>query len=51
MAEPVRSIVVDDEPDLRAMIAEYFGKYGFIVSTAGDGASSTLFLRATRRTF
>src|SRR5208282_2383997 len=37
MAEPVRLIVVDDEPDLRAMIAEYFGKHGFIVSTAGDG--------------
>ena len=37
MAEPVRLIVVDDEPDLRAMIAEYFGKHGFVVRTAGDG--------------
>jgi DNA-binding response OmpR family regulator len=37
MAEPIRLIVVDDESDLREMIAEYFGKHGFIVRTAGDG--------------
>jgi DNA-binding response OmpR family regulator len=37
MADLVRLIVVDDEPDLREMIAEYFGKYGFVVRTASDG--------------
>jgi two-component system, OmpR family, response regulator len=37
MAQAVRLIVVDDESDLREMIAEYFAKYGFAVRTAGDG--------------
>jgi two-component system phosphate regulon response regulator OmpR len=32
-----RLIVVDDEPDLRGMIAEYLGKYGFAVRTAANG--------------
>jgi DNA-binding response OmpR family regulator len=32
-----RLIVVDDEPDLRGMIAEYLGKHGFAVRTAADG--------------
>jgi two-component system phosphate regulon response regulator OmpR len=32
-----RLIVVDDEPDLRGMIAEYLGKHGFMVRTAADG--------------
>ncbi len=36
VADPVRVIVVDDEPDLRTMVAEYLGKYGFSVRTAGD---------------
>jgi two-component system, OmpR family, response regulator len=36
VTDPVRVIVVDDEPDLRAMLAEYLGKYGFSVRTAGD---------------
>jgi two-component system phosphate regulon response regulator OmpR len=30
-------IVVDDEPDLREMIAEYLGKCGFVVRTLADG--------------
>ena len=30
-------IVVDDEPDLRSMIAEYLGRQGFIVRSAGSG--------------
>jgi DNA-binding response OmpR family regulator len=37
VSDPVRVIVVDDEPDLREMIAAYLGKYGFIVAGAGDG--------------
>jgi DNA-binding response OmpR family regulator len=36
VADAVRVIVVDDEPDLCEMIAKYLGKYGFIVDTAGD---------------
>jgi two-component system, OmpR family, phosphate regulon response regulator OmpR len=36
MADPVRVIVVDDEPDLREMIAVYLGKHGFVVAGAGD---------------
>ena len=30
-------LVVDDEPDLRGMVAEYLGKQGFNVRTAGNG--------------
>jgi two-component system phosphate regulon response regulator OmpR len=37
MAEPSRLIVVDDEPGLREMVAEYLGKHGFAVRTAADG--------------
>jgi two-component system phosphate regulon response regulator OmpR len=37
MADQARVIVVDDEPDLREMIAAYLGKYGFIVSGAAGG--------------
>jgi len=37
MTAPKRLIVVDDEPDLREMIAEYLGKCGFNVRTAADG--------------
>jgi two-component system, OmpR family, response regulator len=37
MADPIRVIVVDDEPDIREVIATYLGKYGFVVSGAADG--------------
>jgi two-component system, OmpR family, response regulator len=37
MADSARLIVVDDEPDLRSMIAEYLGKQGFTVETAAGG--------------
>ena len=30
-------IGVDDEPDLREMVAAYLGKYGFAVAAAADG--------------
>jgi two-component system phosphate regulon response regulator OmpR len=33
-----RLIVVDDEPDLRSLIAEYLGKHGFTIRTAADGS-------------
>jgi two-component system, OmpR family, response regulator len=37
MANPVRVIVVDDEPDLCKMVAEYLGKHSFIVRIANNG--------------
>jgi two-component system, OmpR family, response regulator len=37
MVHPLRLIVVDDDYELREMIAEYLRKYGFMVSTASDG--------------
>jgi DNA-binding response OmpR family regulator len=37
VADAVRVIVVDDEPDLCEMIAKYLGKYGFIVDAVGNG--------------
>jgi len=37
MADPVHVIVVDDEPDIREVIAAYLSKHGFDVSGAADG--------------
>lgn len=37
MSNPIRVIVVDDEPDLCEMIATYLSKHGFVVESAGDG--------------
>jgi DNA-binding response OmpR family regulator len=31
-------LVVDDEPELRGLLAEYFGRHGFAVQTAEDAA-------------
>ena len=33
-------LVVDDEPDLRALLAEYFGRHGFAVRCAADAAAA-----------
>jgi DNA-binding response OmpR family regulator len=33
-------LVVDDEPELRQLLAEYFGKQGFVVDSAADAASA-----------
>jgi two-component system phosphate regulon response regulator OmpR len=33
-----RLVVVDDEPDLRVMLAEYLGRHGYAVATVADGA-------------
>jgi two-component system, OmpR family, phosphate regulon response regulator OmpR len=38
MAEPNHIIVVDDEPEIREMLADYLGHAGFKVSTAENGA-------------
>jgi DNA-binding response OmpR family regulator len=32
-----RVLIVDDEPELRDMVAEYLGKHGFVVTTAAGG--------------
>jgi DNA-binding response OmpR family regulator len=33
-------MVVDDEPELRTLLAEYFGRHGFAVRTAADAAAA-----------
>ncbi len=38
-AQPV-VLVVDDEPELRSLLAEYFGRHGFTVRTAADAAAA-----------
>jgi two-component system phosphate regulon response regulator OmpR len=38
MKARIRLLVVDDDPDIRAMLHEYLGGHGFDVSEAGDGA-------------
>jgi len=35
-------LVVDDEPELRSLLAEYFGRHGFTVRTAADAAAARL---------
>jgi DNA-binding response OmpR family regulator len=37
MADRHRLVVVDDEPDLRAMVAEYLVRHGYAVTTASSG--------------
>ena len=39
MAEPTHIVVVDDEPEIREMLADYLGHAGFAVSTVEDGAA------------
>ena len=41
MAAPVEILVVDDELDLREMVAEYLMRHGFRVRTAMDGEAMT----------
>jgi len=38
-AQPV-VLVVDDEPELRSLLAEYFGRHGFSVRVAADAAAA-----------
>jgi len=37
---PTKLLVVDDEPELRALLAEYFGRQGFEVQVAGEAAAA-----------
>ena len=39
-ALPPSLLVVDDEPELRGLLAEYFGRHGFAVRTAQDAAEA-----------
>ena len=34
-----RLLVVDDDPDLRALVADFLGRHGYVVDTARDGAA------------
>lgn len=41
-------LVVDDEPELRGLLAEYFGRHGFGVRVAEDAARARELIAATR---
>jgi len=37
---PATLLVVDDEPELRELLSEYFTRHGFVVQTAADAAQA-----------
>ena len=39
-------LVVDDEPELRSLLAEYFGRHGYAVRTAADAAQARMAVAA-----
>ena len=41
-------LVVDDEPELRGLLAEYFGRHGFAVRTAQDAAQARELIAAVQ---
>jgi DNA-binding response OmpR family regulator len=41
-------LVVDDEPELRGLLAEYFGRHGFVVRVAEDAAAARLAIAEQR---
>lgn len=41
-------LVVDDEPELRGLLAEYFGRHGFAVRSAADAAEARSLIAAGR---
>ena len=45
-AAAARVLVVDDEPELRALLVEYFGRHGFAVEAVGDAAAARAALAA-----
>jgi DNA-binding response OmpR family regulator len=47
VSEPVL-LVVDDEPELRGLLAEYFGRHGFVVHSAENAAAAREAIAATR---
>ena len=46
--DPPTLLVVDDEPELRGLLAEYFGRHGFAVSTSEDAAQARERIAAAR---
>ena len=42
-----RLLVVDDEPELRSLLADYFGRHGLDVRVAGDAASARVAIAAS----
>lgn len=51
MPDRHRLVIVDDEAELRAMVAEYLGRHGYAVSTAGGGDELDACLADTTPTF
>jgi two-component system phosphate regulon response regulator OmpR len=47
-ATPPSLLVVDDEPELRGLLAEYFGRHGFTVRMAQDAAQARDLIAASR---
>ena len=45
---PPSLLVVDDEPELRGLLAEYFGRHGFSVRSAQDAAEARELIAAAR---
>jgi len=41
-------LVVDDEPELRTLLGDYFGRHGFAVAAAADAAEARTWLAAQR---
>jgi DNA-binding response OmpR family regulator len=41
-------LVVDDEPELRTLLGEYFGRHGYAVTTAADAAAARTLLAELR---
>ena len=43
-----RILVVDDEPQIREMLSEYFGNHGFETATAGDSGETLRIVEAMK---
>ena len=48
MATPIRILVVDDDPEMRGLLAEELRREGWQVREAGDGAEAVLACRGTQ---
>jgi len=48
MSTPVKILVVDDEPAMRALLADELAREGWDVAEAGDGAEAVLACRTGR---
>jgi two-component system phosphate regulon response regulator OmpR len=47
-AAPPTLLIVDDEPELRGLLAEYFGRHGFAVQAAASAAEARSLVAAQR---